>query len=79
MTKISPEEKKRIADAGFLCGVGYAAAYLSRDEGEHSLAENLLASVGYGVGDFRKAKLDGYDMRVVSKLFRTAPSLINRP
>lgn len=75
MPKVSKEDRKRIHNAGFLCGVAYAAAYLARSHGEHCLAAFVLGDTGSSVEDFRKAKVDGYDMRVVSKLYRTDPYL----
>lgn len=66
---------KKHHDAGFLCGVAYAAAYLARNHGEDTLAAFLLGDGAFKVEDFRKAKVDGYDMRVVSKLYRTDPYL----
>lgn len=68
--RITPEVKKRLHGDGFLCGLAYAAAYLAR-QGDDTIAAFLLGESGHSVEDFRKAKVDGYDMRVVSKLYRT--------
>ena len=67
--------EKEIHDAGFACGVAYAAAYLARDRREETEAAYLLGESGMTVADFRKAKVDGYDMRVISRLYRTEPYL----
>ena len=62
-------------DDGFLCGLAYAAAYLARDRHEETEAAFLLGESGHSIEDFRNAKVDGYDLRVVSTLYRTEPYL----
>jgi hypothetical protein len=76
MAKQCDKEKlRRAQDAGFAQGVAYAAAYLEKTHGETSLAAFVLGDTGMNVEHFRKAKVPGYEMRVVSKLFRTDPYL----
>ena len=74
---MTPERLREIArikksrDDGYACGLAYAAAFLSRSYGEHALAAYLLGDSNLTVEDFRKSKVPGYDMRVVSELYRT--------
>ena len=64
-------------DREFFHGVALVIAELARHSGgdEPTKAANLLAGFGLDVEDFRRAKVDGYDMRVISKLYRDEPSL----
>lgn len=58
-------------------GIALAVAELARQTGgdNPTAAANLIAGFGFDVEDFRRAKVDGYDMRVISKLYRTESAL----
>lgn len=62
-------------DHSFMQGVALAVAALARDGDNPTAAANLIAGFGFDVEDFRRAKVDGYDMRVISGLYRTESAL----
>lgn len=70
--RLTPKDHQ---DRGFAMGLAYAAAWLARDMHEQTLAGYLIGESGLPIEEFRKAKVAGYDMKVVSKLFRTEPFL----
>lgn len=64
-------------DHSFMQGAAAVLAELARHNGgdNPTAAANLIAGFGFDVGDFRRAKVDGYDLRVISKLYRTESAL----
>lgn len=64
-------------DHSFLQGFALAVAELARNSGADNptAAANLIAGFGFDLADFRRAKVDGYDLRVISKLYKTESAL----
>lgn len=59
----------------FVRGFAIAAAAVARDHDAPTMAANLIAGFGFDLRDFRRAKVDGYDLKVISKLYRTESAL----
>lgn len=67
----NPSSKRAAWGNGFLCGVARMVAMIARDYQEWDHAWNYLAETGRTLDEFRAAKVEGQDMRVITKLFRT--------
>lgn len=62
-------------NAEFVQGFAIAVAAVARDHDDPTMAANLIAGFGFDLCDFRRAKVDSYDLKVISKLYRTESAL----
>ncbi|CDZ55029.1 hypothetical protein [Neorhizobium galegae] len=54
---------------GFIAGFAAATAEIVRTHGEPAIAADVLRAGDFTLDDFRKAKIDDYDMVIIERLF----------
>lgn len=63
---------------GFVLGFAAVAASLARDYDQPGIAADIIANNGFELDDFKKARVEPFDMKHIRKLFRTESRLERR-
>lgn len=60
-------------DRGFAQGIALAVAILARMHDLPTVAADIASEAGFTIADYKRAKVDEYDLRALRKLRREEP------